>query len=171
MTTTNIQNLGDVDYSARKHYLSDSSKEKLESINPRLAECVHKVSGICSDLNIQVIEGKRTEAEHNWLWQKGVTQNSGHSAHLYGYAVDLGIFIGNRLCLEAEVYDELVRGMIFAAQEVDIKLRWGGAPHIDDMREHDTAFIEDLSNSYIDKCREDSNRPLLDLHHFEIGIE
>ena len=171
MMTTNIQNLGDVDYSARKHYLSDSSKEKLESINPRLAECVHKVSGICSDLNIQVIEGKRTEAEHNWLWQKGVTQNSGHSAHLYGYAVDLGIFIGNRLCLEAEVYDELVRGMIFAAQEVDIKLRWGGAPQIDDMRNTAGSFMEDLTNQYIDAQRERDRRPYVEVHHFEIGTE
>tara|TARA_B100000497_G_C7666195_1_gene401686 strand:- start:273 stop:782 length:510 start_codon:yes stop_codon:yes gene_type:complete len=160
---------GDVDYSARKHYLSETSEEKLKSIDARLAECVRKVSGICSDLNIQVIEGKRTEEEHSWLWEKGATHSSGHSPHLYGYAVDLGIFIGNRICPEAEVYDELVRGMIFAAQEVGVKLRWGGAPYVDDLRYHENAFIEDLTNDYIDTCRRAGKRPVLDIHHFEIG--
>jgi len=161
----------DVDYSARKHYLSQTSEEKLEGIDPRLAECVRKVSGMCSDLNIQVIEGKRTEDEHKWLYEKGAARDPGHSVHLYGYAVDLGIFIGNRICLEAEVYDELVQGMIYAAQEVGIKLRWGGAPQIDDMRNTAGSFMEDLTNQYIDAQRERDRRPYVEVHHFEIGTE
>jgi len=90
---------------------------------------------------------------------------------LYGYAVDLGVFIGNRICLEAEVYDELVQGMIYAAQEVGIKLRWGGAPHIEDMRNTSGCFMEDLTNQYIDRQRERDRRPYVEVHHFEIGIE
>ena len=166
-----IKAFGDVNYSGRQFYLSDASKEKLAEVNPRLAECVRKASGMCSDLNIQVIEGKRSEKDHEWLWQKGATKTAGHSPHLYGYAVDLGIFIGERLCLEAEVYDELVQGMMYAAEEVDIKLRWGGAPDIDDMRTQQGRFIEDISNDYIDLCRRNETRPLVEMHHFEIGIE
>lgn len=86
----------DVDYSARKHYLSEVSEEKLKGIDPRLAECVRKVSGMCSDLNIQVIEGRRTEDEHKWLYEKGAARDPAHSVHLYGYAVDLGIFMIGR---------------------------------------------------------------------------
>lgn len=171
MTNEIAKTFEDVDYSGRQYHLSDASLEKLEGVDERLAACVHKVSGMCSDLNIQVIEGKRSEKDHEWLWQKGVARQAGHSAHLYGYAVDLGIFIGNRLCLEVEVYDELVQGMIFAAEEVGIKLRWGGAPLVDDMRKAQGNFIEDITNDYIDTCRRSGKRPLLDYHHFEVGID
>lgn len=172
MTNEVAKTLEDVDYSGKQFYLSDASLEKLDGIDKRLAECVHKVSGMCSDLNIQVIEGKRTEKEHEWLWTKGAALKSGHSAHLYGYAVDLGIFIGNRLCLETEVYDELTQGMIYAAREVGgFKLRWGGAPLIDDLCSLDIRFIEDITNDYIDTCRRQDKRPMLDLHHFEIGTD
>jgi len=159
-----------VEYTDRQYYLSEKSLEMLDGIDPRLAECVHKASGMCVDINIQVLEGRRTEAEHMLYYEKGVTQKSDHSAHLYGYAVDLGIFIGNRLCLEAEVYDDLVQSMVFAAQEVGVKLRWGGAPQIDDMRLND-GFVEDLTNDWIDYRRERFKRPIIDVHHFEIGLD
>ena len=159
-----------VEYTDRQFYLSEESLQKLEGVDPRLVDCVHRVSGMMSDLNIQVLEGKRTEAEHTLYYEKGVTQKPDHSAHLYGYAVDLGVFIGDRLCMEAELYDDVVQSMIYAAQEVGIKLRWGGAPQIEDMRLSD-GFIEDLSNDWIDYRRERQKRPIVDIHHFEIGID
>tara|TARA_Y100000385_G_scaffold290491_1_gene363832 strand:- start:42 stop:530 length:489 start_codon:yes stop_codon:yes gene_type:complete len=159
-----------VDYSDRQYFLSDKSMQRLDGVHPDLVKCVEKVSAMCVDLNVQVLEGKRTELEHTLYYEKGVTQKSDHSAHLYGFAVDLGIFIGDRLCLEAEPYDDVTQAMIFAAQEVGIKLRWGGAPQIDDMRESD-GFVEDLTNDWIDYRRERQKRPIVDFHHFEIGLD
>lgn len=159
-----------VEYTDRQHYLSETSLRRLEGVDPRLVECVEKVSGMLADLNLQVLEGKRTEAEHTLYYEKGVAHKPDHSAHLYGYAVDLGVFIGERLCLEQEIYDDVAQSMVYAAREVGIKLRWGGAPQVDDMRLHE-GFIEDLTNDWIDHRRDRQKRPIVDLHHFEIGID
>ena len=59
-----------VEYTDRQHYLSETSLRRLEGVDPRLIDCVERVSGMLVDLNVQVLEGKRTEESITYTLKK-----------------------------------------------------------------------------------------------------
>jgi peptidoglycan LD-endopeptidase CwlK len=150
-------------------FLSKESEEKLKGVHPDLAECVRHAIGM-SDIQIEVNEGKRSTQMHSELFKKGATQNPASSTHFYGYAVDLYLKVDDRIIFEAEAYDDLAECMKYAAQRLNLKIRWGGAWHRDNFTDY-VGFIEDLTNEYIDLRRDAGSRPILDLQHFELVVE
>jgi hypothetical protein len=158
-----------VDYSMQKFFFNEESEAKLKDVNPQLAEVMRKALAI-SDIEFQILEGKRTTKEHTKYYEKGITQRSDQSAHLYGYAVDLIIYLDGRPVLEYEPYDDVFDCVKMAAQELGVKIRWGGAPNWHDITTY-VGFVEDLANSYVDLRREAGKRPLPDVHHFELALD
>ena len=158
-----------VDYSSQIFWLANECEEKLDNIHPALAECVRNAQAI-SDTQIMVLEGKRNESMHEYLFEKGATQNPTGSAHLYGYAVDLVPVLNGRISLEAEAFDDIAECMKIAARELSIVLRWGGAPHFENWADFE-GFVEDITNQYIDRRRERGHRPEVEMHHFEMGVD
>ena len=158
-------------YKDQRFFLNEQSWEKLEKVDPRLALVVQHAIGM-SDIQFQVLEGKRTREEHEFLYSKGASQDAIHSAHFYGLAVDLIAFLGNRPILEVEPYRDLAQCMQYAAEHVGVPIQWGGAPQIEDLRDN-KEFYEDLTNEFFDLCRgaDMPRTPTINPHHFEIPVE
>ena len=151
----------------QKHFLNEDSEALLNDVQPKLAEVVRRAAAI-SDIEIQVIHGKRTTEEQDEFFRKGVTQSGAHSAHLYGAAVDIVPVVEGRISPEFEVYDEVAMCMKYAAEDLEVGIRWGGAWHCDDLTQYH-GLLEDLQNWYVQWCAENGTRLHLDPHHFELA--
>jgi peptidoglycan L-alanyl-D-glutamate endopeptidase CwlK len=156
-------------YKDQRFFLNDESWDKLAGVTNDLSVMVQHAIGM-SDIEFQVLEGKRTTAEHDFLYSKGATQDAHHSAHFYGYAVDLIVYLDGRIILEKEPYDDVAQCMQFAAEYMDIPIRWGGAWHVPDLRGN-KEFYEDLTNDFMVMQLEFEKTPIIDFHHFEIPVE
>ena len=152
----------------QKHFLNEESEKYLAELNPALAEVVRRAVAI-SDIELQVIHGKRSGTQQQEFYRKGVTQ-SGTSPHLYGAAVDIVPIIEGRICFEVETFDEVAMSMKYAAQDLNTPIRWGGAWHCQNLAAYE-GMIEDLQSWYIEQCVENSTRICLDLPHFELSVE
>ena len=146
--------------------LTQESEAILNEINDNLAKVVRKAADI-SSLEFQVLEGKRTLKEQEKLFEVGVSSSE---PYLYGYAVGLIAVIGNRPILEHEPYDDVAECMKIAATELGIKIKWGGAPHWQNLTTY-KGFMEDLTNEYIDLQRHKGVRPIINVHHFELALD
>jgi len=122
-------------YKDQRFFLNDESWNKLETLDSRLAVIVQHAIGM-SDIEFQVLEGRRSKSEHDFLFSKGATQDGIHSAHFYGMAVDLIAYLGNRPIIEVEPYRDIAQCMQYAAEHVGVPIQWGGCPQIDDLREN-----------------------------------
>jgi len=158
-------------YKDQRFFLNDNSWELLENIDSRLSVVVQHAIGM-SDIEFQVLEGRRTKAMHDALYTKGVTQDAIHSAHFYGMAVDLIVFIEGRTIIEVEPYRDVAQCMQYAAEHVGVPIQWGGCPQVEDLRGN-RAFYEDLTNDFFDICRNADlpKTPTINPHHFEIPVE
>ena len=152
----------------QKHFLNEQSEEYLSEVNPALAEVVRRAVAI-SDIELQVIHGKRNATQQAEFFRKGVTQGA-HSPHLYGAAVDIVPVIEGRMCFEIETYDEVAMSMKYAAQDLNTPIRWGGAWRCPNLAAYE-GMIEDLQTWYIEQCVDNGTRIHLDLPHFELAIE
>ena len=151
----------------QKFFLNEKSEKLLSEVQVNLAEVVKRAVAI-SDLDIQVNHGKRTLDQQDEFFKKGVALGA-NSPHLYGYAVDIVAYIGDRACFELEVYDEVANCMRYAGQDLNTPIRWGGAWQCDNICAYD-GMIEDLQAWYIDHCVQQNIRPQLDYQHFELSL-
>lgn len=156
-------------YKDQRFFLNDESWDKLSKVNNDLALVVQHAIGM-SDIEFQVLEGKRTTAEHEFLYSKGASQDAHFSSHFYGHAVDLVAYLNDKIILEKEPYDDLAQCMQYAAEYVGVPIVWGGAWHIPDLRGN-VEFFEDLTNDFIIKQLKLDKTPIIDFHHFEIPVE
>lgn len=158
-------------YKDQRFFLNDNSWKLLESLDSRLSVMVQHAIGMC-DIEFQVLEGRRTRAEHDFLYSKGATQDAIHSAHFYGMAVDLIAYLNDRPILEVEPYRDIAQCMQYAAEHIGVPIQWGGCPHIEDLRGNKD-FYEDLTNQFFDICRgaDVPKTPTINPHHFEIPVE
>lgn len=147
--------------------LNEKSEEYLAEINPALAEVVRRAVAI-SDIEIQVNHGKRSLEQQDHLFRKGAAPGN-NSSHLYGYAVDLMAYVGDRVCFELEVYDEVANCMKYAGEDLNTPIRWGGAWQCDNICKYD-GMVEDLQAWYLDHCFHQNIRPQLDIQHFELSL-
>ena len=97
---------------------------------------------------------------------KGASQTM-KSKHLDGLAVDVMAYVGSRGSWEMSLYDNIADAFKIAAEEQDVKIRWGAAWHIMDIREWD-GTMQDAMNEYIDLRRSQGRRPFIDGPHFEM---
>ena len=145
--------------------LSKRSLGKLEGVKPEMIEVV-KTAIEFTTVDFGVIQGLRTLEQQRELVAKGASQTM-KSKHLTGDAVDLMAYVGSRGSWELSLYDNIADAMKLAAIECDVKLRWGAAWHIDDIREWD-GTMQDAMDQYIDIRRSQGRRPFIDGPHFEL---
>lgn len=146
--------------------LSKRSLGKLEGVKPELVEVV-KTAIEFTTVDFGVIQGLRTIEEQRALVANGASQTM-KSKHLTGDAVDLMAYVGSRGSWELALYDNIADAMKLAAIECDVKLRWGAAWHIPDIREWD-GTMQDAMDSYVDLRRSQGRRPFIDGPHFELN--
>ena len=132
--------------------LSQRSFQKLVGVDQQLVETVKKAIEL-TKIDFGVIYGVRNIEEQEKLFKSGRSQTM-NSKHLLqddgmGHAVDLMAYQDGEPCWEIQVYDEIADAMKEAAVRTDLKLRWGAAWHIDDLRDFE-GTAEEAMNEYID---------------------
>ena len=147
--------------------LSRRSLDNLEGVDESLVAVV-RMAILNSKVDFGVIQGLRTIEQQKELVAKGASQTM-KSKHLEGRAVDLMAYINGRGSWELNVYDEVADAMKEAADMLGVKIRWGAAWHIDDIREWDGS-MEDAMNAYVDLRRSQGRRPFIDAPHFELMV-
>ena len=150
--------------------LSNKSYKKLEGVNPQLVETVEKAIKL-SKVDFGVIYGVRTLDEQKKLYEAGRSQTM-RSKHLLqdddtSHAVDLMAYDGKNPSWELTMYDDIADAMKEAAVREGVKIRWGAAWQIDDLRDWE-GTAEEAMNAYIDLRRSQGRRPFIDGPHFEL---
>jgi peptidoglycan L-alanyl-D-glutamate endopeptidase CwlK len=114
--------------------LGSRSKERLVGVDPRLVKVVERAIEL-TEIDFTVLEGIRTPERQKQLVAEGFSQTL-KSKHLTGHAVDLGALVNGTVSWDKEPYYKIEKAMKQAAQELNIKVRWGGdfksffdAPH------------------------------------------
>ena len=146
--------------------LSKRSLSRLEGVKPELVEVVTTAIQLTT-VDFGVVQGLRTMEQQRELVARGASQTM-KSKHLEGRAVDLMAYVGSRGSWELALYDNIADAMKLAAIECDVKLRWGAAWHIDDIREWD-GTMQDAMDAYVDLRRSQGRRPFIDGPHFELN--
>lgn len=146
--------------------LSQRSLSNLEGVKPELVQVVYTAIELTS-IDFGVTQGLRTMQEQRELVAKGASQTM-KSKHLTGDAVDVVAYIGSRISWELNLYDNIADAFKAAAIEHDVKMRWGAAWHIPDIREWD-GTMQDAMMEYVDLRRSQGRRPFIDGPHFELN--
>ena len=146
--------------------LSKRSLARLDGVDDRLVRVV-KSAITYTEVDFGVIQGLRTIEEQRELVRKGASQTM-KSKHITGEAVDVMAYIGSRGSWEMSLYDNIADAFKLAAIEEDVKIRWGAAWHIPDLREWD-GTMQDAMDEYIDLRRSQGRRPFIDGPHFELN--
>jgi peptidoglycan L-alanyl-D-glutamate endopeptidase CwlK len=145
--------------------LSKRSLNNLQGVDERLVEVV-KIAIEVTRVDFGVIEGLRTVERQRELVASGASQTM-ESKHISGRAVDLMAYIGSRASWELNLYDDIADAMKIGAMEVGVKVRWGGAWNVPDIRDWDGS-MQDAMDHYIDTRRSQGRRPFIDGPHFEL---
>ena len=146
--------------------LSKRSLSRLDGVKPELVEVVTTAIQLTT-VDFGVVQGLRTIEQQRELVARGASQTM-KSKHLTGDAVDLMAYVAGRGSWELNLYDNIADAMKLAAIECDVKLRWGAAWQIADIREWD-GTMQDAMDQYIDLRRSQGRRPFIDGPHFELN--
>ena len=146
--------------------LSERSLKRLEGVDPDLVWVVKKAIEITS-VDFGVSEGVRSLERQKELVAKGASKTL-KSKHIEGKAVDLIAYIGNRISWEMSLYDNIADAMCAAAEELNVKLRWGAAWHIPDIVEYD-GTMQDATDEYVRLRLSQSRKPFIDGPHFDLN--
>lgn len=146
--------------------LSNKSLARLEGVKPKLIQVVQTAIEITS-VDFGVTQGLRTHEEQRKLVASGASQTM-KSKHLTGDAVDVVAYVGPRISWELNLYDNIADAFKAAAIEHDVKMRWGAAWHIPDIRDWD-GTMQDAMMEYVDLRRSQGRRPFIDGPHFELN--
>lgn len=145
---------------------SRRSLNNLEGLTSSLVEVCYKAIDL-TEVDFGIICGMRTYEEQLQNYKNGATQTM-HSKHLTGDAVDVMAYIGSRGSWELELYYKIADAFKQAAISENVKVRWGGAWSVPDIREW-KGSMEDAQMSYIDLRRSQGQKPFLDSGHFELN--
>jgi peptidoglycan L-alanyl-D-glutamate endopeptidase CwlK len=145
--------------------LSQRSLDRLSGVNEPLVKVVKRAIEL-SKVDFGVAEGLRTVERQKELVAKGASQTM-DSKHIKGQAVDLMAYVDGRVSWELPLYDEIANAVKQAAKELNVKIRWGAAWHIDDICTF-PGTMEEAMQAYIDLRRKQGKRPFIDAPHFEI---
>lgn len=100
------------------------SKQRLKGVHPDLVAVVKRAIEI-SDVDFTVLEGMRSVDRQRELVAKGASTTM-NSRHLTGHAVDLGAWVGGTVRWDWPLYHKIGAAMKQAADELNIKIVWGG---------------------------------------------
>lgn len=105
-------------------YLGDSSLKRLQGVHPDLISVVDSAIRI-TEIDFTVLEGLRSLKRQAELVEVGASKTM-RSRHLTGHAVDLGAYVGRRVRWDWPLYYKIADAMKDAANELGIKIEWGG---------------------------------------------
>ena len=145
---------------------SKRSLSNLKGVKAPLVKVAHRAI-VLTPVDFGVIDGLRTSDEQRELVRMGASQTM-NSKHLVGEAIDIMAYIGARGSWELPLYHRIADAFKQAAFNEGVKMRWGGAWHIEDIREWD-GTMEAAQDDYVRVRRSQGRRPFLDSGHFELN--
>lgn len=104
--------------------LGRRSRENLNGVHPDLVRVVNRAIQI-TKVDFAVIEGLRDKRRQEALVKAGASMTM-NSRHLTGHAVDLAAWVDGRIDWSWPLYNKIDAAMKQAAQELDVKIKWGG---------------------------------------------
>lgn len=144
---------------------SRSSLDKLKGVHPDLVKVFERAIKI-SNQDFSIIQGVRTLTEQRKLvaQKKSQTLNSKHLVQQdgYGHAVDV---VPYPVDWELEKFYPIAEAVKKAAEELGIKVRWGGAWSL---LNNQTLTPKQLAEEYSKARRRVGNKVFIDAPHFEI---
>lgn len=104
--------------------LSKRSYTSLIGVDPRLVKVVERAIQL-TEVDFVVLEGLRTVEKQKTLVASGASLTM-KSKHIEGKAVDLGAWLEGSIRWNANLYHKINEAMTKAANELNVKIRWGG---------------------------------------------
>lgn len=101
------------------------SEEKLKGVHPDLVKVVKRALEL-SEYDFGVSEGLRTLERQTEL-VKARKSRTMNSRHLTGHAVDIFVLEGGKITWEFEKYRIVSEAFFKAAEELGVKIVWGGS--------------------------------------------
>ena len=121
--------------------LGERSLKNLEGVHPDLVAVVKRAIQI-SRTDFTVIEGVRTKERQKELVYKGVSKTM-NSRHITGHAVDIVPVKDGVIGWRIDDYYPLAEAMATAADELGVRVRWGGAwSVINNRKNHPSDWIK-----------------------------
>lgn len=142
---------------------SKTSLKRLEGVDDRLVKVTTTALTKYAQVDFGVSSGVRTIEEQRQLVASGKSTTM-ESKHLTGDAVDLYPYYDGKAHWDVESYQDLVMAMKQAAQEHNVKIKWGGSwqplEEIDD--------VVEAVNKYKELRISQGRQPFVDCPHFEL---
>lgn len=142
--------------------LSARSRARLQGVHPDLIR-VAEAALARSRVDFAILEGLRTVARQRELVAKGASTTM-NSRHITGHAVDVGAFVGPQLRWDMGLYYQIAEAWRDASEALGVPIRWGGAW----VRLTPDVVPEVAVMRYVERCRAEKRRPLVDAVHFEL---
>ena len=144
-----------------RYSLSNRSILEMKGVDKRLFEIVKAAINI-TELDFAVIDGVRTKAEQRALVEAGASWTM-NSKHLTGRAIDFVPLVANKMCWNIESCAIVAEAMRTAAREQGVRIRWGGAWHIQDITQFGHSLMT-ASDEYVAmKGKKDLDGPHIEL--------
>jgi peptidoglycan L-alanyl-D-glutamate endopeptidase CwlK len=152
--------------------LGRSSRGELVGVHPNLVHVVER--GIVLTVqDFSVFDGLRTLKEQQEYVRTGVSKTL-NSRHLkqestgFGHAVDLVPYINRKLRWEWQPLYRIAEAMHAAANELDVRLRWG-AVWDREFNQLDATDLESEVEAYVARRKAAGKRAFLDGPHYELA--
>lgn len=104
---------------------SERSNTKLEGVDERLIR-VATLALQLSPVDFGISEGVRTLERQKELVKAGASRTL-KSKHLEGKAIDVVAYVGGKVAWDWPLYEKIAKAFRQAAEELDIKITWGGS--------------------------------------------
>lgn len=145
--------------------LGKGSRKELTGVRSDLVEVVERALELTKQ-DFTVHDGLRTPAEQREYVRRG-TSKTMKSKHLEGRAVDLVPWIGGKLRWEWEPIYEIASAMSRAADELGVRLKWGGVWDRA-MDSYDSHTPEQCKAAVRDYTKRHPGPDFIDGPHFEL---
>ena len=140
--------------------LGERSLKNLWGVHPDLVAVVKRAIQI-TRTDFAVIEGVRTKERQAELVRKGASKTM-NSRHITGHAVDIVPVKGGVISWRIDDYYPLAEAMATAADELGVRVRWGGAwCIINNRKDHPSEWI---------KAYRAGGGKIIDGPHFELPV-
>lgn len=106
------------------YVLGRKSLSRLNGVHGDLVKVVKRAISI-SEIDFTVLEGMRSVSRQEMLVATGASTTM-NSRHLTGHAVDLGAWVDGEVSWHWPHYHKIADAMKQAAEELDVKIDWGG---------------------------------------------
>lgn len=97
---------------------------RLDGIHPDLRKVMDRAIAT-TDIDFTVLEGMRTMSRQRKLVASGASRTL-RSRHLTGHAVDIAPLVDGKVSWDWPIYHRLAPTIKKAAQDVGVKIEWGG---------------------------------------------